>query len=308
VSLHEHVLPTLFGALLAHQLGIPIPAFPLLIWAGAVAFGDLSLVAQAFVLATVAGTVGNLPWYFAGRRYGYRVLKLVCRVTLSPDSCVRQTETAFERRGPAMLVVSRFLPGIETVAPPLAGALSLAFGRFLVYDAAGSALRAAAGLALGLAFHDEVGWLIDRLAELGTKAMLLLAALLAAYVAYRFAQRWRFLRSLRTSRISVQELYDMMSRGEDPVVLDVRTAAHRRLDGRQIPGAHPVDLDALEGTLTRVPRDREVVVYCACPNEATAAKVALQLRARGFRRVRPLGGGIDAWVSAGLGVERTARS
>jgi membrane protein DedA with SNARE-associated domain/rhodanese-related sulfurtransferase len=308
VSLDEHVLPTLFGALLAHQLGIPIPAFPLLIWAGAVAFGDLPLVAQAFVLATVAGTVGNLPWYFAGRRYGYRVLKLVCRVTLSPDSCVRQTETAFERRGPAMLVVSRFLPGIETVAPPLAGALSLALGRFLVYDAAGSALRAAAGLALGLAFHDEVGWLIDRLAELGTNAMLLLAALLAAYVAYRFAQRWRFLRSLRTSRISVQELYDMMSRGEDPVVLDVRTAAHRRLDGRQIPGAHPVDLDALEGTLVRVPRDREVVVYCACPNEATAAKVALQLRARGFRRVRPLGGGIDAWVSAGLGVERIARS
>jgi membrane protein DedA with SNARE-associated domain/rhodanese-related sulfurtransferase len=278
-----------------------------LIWVGAVAFGDLPLVAQAFILATVAGTAGNLPWYLAGRRYGYRVLKLVCRVTLSPDSCVRQTETAFERRGPAMLVVSRFLPGIETVAPPLAGALSLPFGRFLVYDAAGSALRAAAGLALGLAFHHQVGWLIHRLAELGTNALIVLGALLAAYVAYRFVQRWRFLRSLRTSRISVQELYDMMSRGEDPVVLDVRTAAHRRLDGRQIPGAHPVDLDALEGTLVRVPRDREVVVYCACPNEATAAKVALQLRARGFRRVRPLGGGIDAWVSAGLGVERAAR-
>jgi membrane protein DedA with SNARE-associated domain/rhodanese-related sulfurtransferase len=307
VVLDAHVLPTLFGALLAHQLGIPIPAFPLLIWAGAVAYGDPLLVAQAFVVAALAGTAGNLPWYFAGRRYGYRVLKLVCRVTLSPDSCVRQTENAFERRGPAMLVVSRFLPGIETVAPPLAGALSLAFGRFLLYDLAGSALRAAAGLALGLAFHDQVGWLIERLAALGTGAILLLGVLLAGYVAYRLAQRWRFLRSLRTARISVHELNDMMSRGEDPVVLDVRTAAHRRLDGRQIPSAHPVDLDALEGTLARVPRDREVVVYCACPNEATAAKVALQLRARGFRRVRPLGGGIDAWALAGLAVERVGR-
>jgi membrane protein DedA with SNARE-associated domain/rhodanese-related sulfurtransferase len=307
VSLGEHVLPTLFGALLAHQLGIPIPAFPLLIWAGAVSYGNPLQVAQAFVIATLAGVVGDLPWYFAGRRYGYRILKLVCKVTLSPDSCVRQTESAFDRRGPSMLVVSRFLPGIETVAPPLAGALALPVGRFILYDAAGSALRAAGGLALGLVFHGEVGWLLDRLTALGTNAVLLLGVLLGGYVAWRFAQRWRFLRSLRTARISVHELNDMMSRGEDPVVLDVRTAAHRRLDGRQIPGAHPVDLDALESTLERVPRDGEVVVYCACPNEATAAKVALKLRARGFRRVRPLGGGIDAWMSAGLAVERIAR-
>jgi len=307
VSFGEHVLPTLFGALLAHQLGVPIPAFPLLIWAGAISYGDPLLAAQAFVLGTLAGTFGNLPWYFAGRRYGYRMLKLVCRITLSPDSCVRQTENAFDRRGPSMLVVSRFLPGIETVAPPLAGALSLPVGRFILYDAAGSALRAAAGLALGLVFLDQVGWLLDRLTALGSNAVLLLGALVGAYVAWRFAQRWRFLRSLRTARISVHELNDMMSRGEDPVVLDVRTAAHRRLDGRQIPGAHPVDLDALESTLERVPRDGEVVVYCACPNEATAAKVALKLRARGFRRVRPLGGGIDAWMSAGLAVERIAR-
>jgi len=307
VSFGEHVLPTLFGALLAHQLGVPIPAFPLLIWAGAISYGDPLLAAQAFVLGTLAGTFGNLPWYFAGRRYGYRMLKLVCGITLSPDSCVRQTEHAFDRRGPSMLVLSRFLPGVETVAPPLAGALSLPVGRFILYDAAGSALRAAAGLALGLVFHDQVGWLLDRLTALGSNAVLLLGALVGAYVAWRFAQRWRFLRSLRTARISVHELNDMMSRGEDPVVLDVRTAAHRRLDGRQIPGAHPVDLDALESTLERVPRDGEVVVYCACPNEATAAKVALKLRARGFRRVRPLGGGIDAWMSAGLAVERIAR-
>src|SRR5262249_29423628 len=294
-------------ALLAHQLGLPIPAFPLLIWAGAVSYGDPLLATQAFVLAALAGSLGNLPWYFAGRRYGYRMLKLVCRVTLSPDSCVPQTRNAFDRRGPSMLVVSRFLPGVETVAPPLAGALSLPVGRFILYDAAGSALRAAAGLALGLVFHDQVGWLLDRLTDLGTNAVLLLGALLGAYMAWRFAQRWRFLRSLRTARISVHELNDMMNRGEDPVVLDVRTAAHRRLDGRQIPGAHPVDLDALESTPERVPRDGGVVVYCACPNEATAAKVALKLRARGFRRVRPLGGGIDAWMSAGLTVERIAR-
>jgi membrane protein DedA with SNARE-associated domain/rhodanese-related sulfurtransferase len=301
--LAQHVLVTLAVALLAHQVGIPVPVFPFLIWGGAVAFGEPLLLAQAFVVSTLAGTVGNLPWFWAGRRYGHRVLKLVCRVTLSPDSCVRQTETMFERRGPAMLVMARPLPGLETVAPPLAGALRLDLRTFLLYDTARSALRAAVGLALGVAFSDEVDWLLERLSQLGGQAMLVLGALLAAYAAYRFAQRWLFLRSLRTARITAQELHDMMRRGDDPIVLDVRTNTHRRADGRQIPGAHAVDLEALERTLSEIPRDRDVVVYCACPNEVTAAKVALQLRARGFRRVRPLAGGIDAWASAGLAVD-----
>ena len=289
--------------MLVHQLGIPIPAFPVLIWAGAVAHDDPLRLVLAFVLASVAGSAGNLPWYWAGRRYGHRVLKLVCRVTASPDSCVRQSEDAFERRGPAMLVIARFLPGVETVAGPLAGALRLELPAFLLYDSAGSALRAAAGLALGVAFHGEIDWLLGELAALGAGAIALLGALLAAYIAYRLAQRWLVMRSLRAARISVQELNDMMGRGEHPLVLDVRSRAHRRLDARRIPGARAIDLDALESALAEVPRDREVVVYCACPNEATAAKVALQLRARGFGHVRPLSGGIDAWVSAGLAVD-----
>ena len=201
-----------------------------------------------------------------------------------------------------MLVVARFLPGLETLAPPLAGALRLALPAFLLYDLAGSALRAAAGLALGVAFHDQVGWLLERLAELGGQAMLPIGGLLAGYVAYRLAQRWLFLRSLRTARISAQELSGM-SRGDPPVVLDVRTRSNRLADARRIPGARAVDLDALERTLSDVSREREVVVYCACPIEATAAKVALRLRARGFHHVRPLAGGIDAWVSAGFAVD-----
>jgi rhodanese-related sulfurtransferase len=150
--------------------------------------------------------------------------------------------------------------------------------------------------------------LLDWLAALGVQATLVVAALIAAYVGYRFLKRRQFLRSLTAARISAHELNEMMTRGDDPVVLDVRTRAHRRLDGRQIPGAHAVDLDALEHTLAEVPRERDVVVYCACPNEATAAKVALQLRARGFRRVRPLSGGIDAWASAGLALESVAEA
>lgn len=304
--LADHLLTAAFVALLLRQLGLPIPAFPVLIWAGAVSHADPLRFGLAFLLATLASTAGNLPWYWAGRRYGYRVLKLVCRVTLSPDSCVRKTEGAFGKRGATMLVTARFLPGLEFVAPPLAGALRMGLPTFVAYDTAGSALRAAAGLALGLLFHDQIGWLLDRLAALGANALLVLGGALAAYLAWRWLRRWRFLRSLPAARISAPELHGMMARGENPLVLDVRTAAHRRLDGRLVPGALPVDPDDAERALAGIPRDREVVVYCACPNEASAAQVALRLHARGFRRVRPLAGGLDAWESAGLPVHATA--
>jgi rhodanese-related sulfurtransferase len=203
----------------------------------------------------------------------------------------------------ATLVVAKFVPGLATVAPPVAGALGLKTSSFLLFNGAGATLYSGAGLILGLLFHGQIDWLLDRLTALGGQALLVIVVLLALYVAYRWWDRWRFLKSLRTARVSVDELYEMMNRGDDPIVLDVRSRTHRELDGRRIPGARPVDLDDLERTLAEIPRDRDVVVYCACPNEATAVKVAMLLRDRGIRRVRPLAGGIDAWVAAGLGIE-----
>ena len=289
--------------MLLEQLGAPVPALPVLLLAGAQATGDPLYLVYALVLSIVASTIGDLAWFWAGRRYGHRVLKLLCRVSLSPDSCVRQTESTYERRGVATLVIAKFVPGLATVAPPVAGALGLRLSTFVVYNGAGAALYCGAGLALGLVFHSQVDWLFDRLIELGVRAMLVIGVLLALYVGYRAWDRWRFLRSLRAGRISVDELYGMMNRGDDPIVLDVRSRAHRELDRRRIPGARGVDLDDLELTLAEIPRDRDVVVYCACPNEVTAVKVAMRLRDRGFKRVRPLSGGIDAWVAAGLGIE-----
>jgi membrane protein DedA with SNARE-associated domain/rhodanese-related sulfurtransferase len=289
---------------LLEQLGAPVPALPVLLLAGAKGMGDWFYLGYALVLAIVASAIGDLAWFWAGRRYGHRVLRLLCRVTLSPDSCVRQTESAYERRGAAAaIVVAKFIPGLATVAPPLAGALRLGVWRFLLFDCAGAALYYGAGLALGLVFHAQIHWLIERIEGFGAYAVLIVAGALALYVAYRWWDRRRFVASLRAGRIEVMELNEMMSRGDDPLVLDVRSRTHRELDGRRIPGARGVDLDNLEGTLADIPRDREVVVYCACPNEVTAVKVAMQLRDRGFRRVRPLTGGVEAWAAAGLTIE-----
>ena len=277
----------------------------MLLVAGARSIEDPIYGAYALVVSTLACLLAELGWFWAGRRYGFRVLKLLCRISLSPDTCVRQTESVFERRGAATLVIARFVPGLATVAPPLAAALGFRLTTYLAYNGAGAALYCGSGLALGFLFHSQIDWLLERLSALGGNALLVVAVLLALYIAYRGWDRYRFMKRLRTARISVSELDRMISEGEDPIVLDVRSRAHRELDGRRIPGAQPVDLDDLETTLAHIPRDREVVVYCACPNEVSAAKVAMLLRQRGIRNVRPLAGGIDAWILAGLRIEQT---
>jgi membrane protein DedA with SNARE-associated domain/rhodanese-related sulfurtransferase len=291
-------LAAVFGVVLLQQLGAPIPASPLLILAGARAVDDPMQGAWALALAVAASSLGSVPWYYAGRRYGYRVLKLVCRITLSADSCVRQTERVFERYGLPSLLVAKFVPGLARVAAPLAGALRTPMLAFLVYTSGGAALWAGSGLVLGLLFYRQIDWLLGRLAGLGALGLVLLVAFLVLYVAFKAVDRWRFLRTLRSARIGVKELYEMISRGEEPVILDVRSASHRKLDGRIIPGARPMDPEQPEESLLILAREREVVVYCACPNEATAFKVALALRKRGIHRVRPLEGGIDAWFEA----------
>ena len=290
--------------MLVQQLGAPIPATPLLLLAGAQAATDPTHGVHALALAILASTLGSLPWFWAGRRYGYRVLKFMCRISLSPDSCVRQTEAFFERYGVGALVIAKFVPGLARVGPPLAGTFGFGLASFLLYYGAGNALWAGFGLVLGLAFHTEIEWLMDRLAAFGSPALLVVAGLLALYVAYRSLVRRQFLKSLRASRIGVAELKAMIGRGEAPIVLDVRSRTQRKLDGRIIPGALPADLEDLGAALAQIPAGRNVVVYCACPNDATAVKVATLLKRRGIRHVRPLAGGFDAWIAAGLVTQR----
>jgi membrane protein DedA with SNARE-associated domain/rhodanese-related sulfurtransferase len=288
---------------LLEQIGLPIPAIPMLLLAGAEAVDAPAHGVLALAVATLACTAANLTWFYAGRAYGHRVLKLLCRVSLSVDSCVRQTENVFERRGAAALVTAKFLPGLTVVAPPMAAALGFGLSAFLIYNTIGTVLYCGTFVVLGAAFHTEIDWLLGRLTQLGGQALVLVLALLLAYVAYRWWERRRFLKTLRTARIEVDELARLMSDGEPPIVLDVRSRTSRQLHGRRIPGALPVDLDSLEPSLQAIPLDREVVVYCACPNEASAVKVALLLHGRGVRRVRPLAGGIDAWEQAGRPTE-----
>jgi len=304
--LEHYALLIVFLAVLVDQLGIPLPAIPILVAAGTLAAAGKANAAALFFAAVLACLIADSVWFVIGRRYGMRVLKTLCRISIEPDSCVSETQHRFERWGANSLIIAKFVPGLAVIAPPLAGALRVAWPRFLTLSALGGALWVAVGLGAGLAFKAQLEWLTGYVERFAGVAVTVLAMLFAAYIARKWRQRRRFLHELRMARITVEELYTLVQSGQEPIILDVRTHTARGLEPRWIPSAIHTPVAEIEQRLSELPRDREVIVYCTCPNEASAALVAKQLLRHGFKRVRPLHGGLDAWVAAGYAVEPTA--
>jgi membrane protein DedA with SNARE-associated domain/rhodanese-related sulfurtransferase len=301
-SLVHPALSLVFGAVLVDQIGIPVPAIPILVLAGAAAAERGGSVSVVMLVAVTAALIADALWYLAGRTFGSRVLGVMCRLSLSPDTCVRQTEGVFHRYGLGILLVAKFVPGVAAVGTAMAGILRTSVFRFLFVDAGGALLWVGVWLGLGVLFSSAVEDVLTTLQGLGLNGLLVLAGLLVAWLLYRAVRRHAFLRNLRMARIGVEDLWALMNSGEAPVILDVRSTLQQATHGR-IPGARPWSV--LDGGPQAVdlPPDREVVLYCACPNEVSAAKVAKQLKAAGFRRVRPLAGGIEAWRAAGYPLE-----
>lgn len=302
MSVDLRVLAIIANVLL-DQLGLPIPAIPTLVVSGALAAdGQLSATA-VFVGAVLACLSADGLWYLAGRTYGNGVMKLLCRISLTPDACVSETQARFERWGSNALLVAKFVPGLSIIAPPLAGATHMRWRWFLVFSTLGSAAWVGAAMVAGMLFRQQIEKLLPRLAGLGLMALVTLAVLFGLYIAYKWWDRTRFFRALRMARISVEELYVLTESGAAPLIVDVRSPTALQLDPRRIPGALHVPLHAVAKHVSQLPRDREIIAYCSCPNEASAAQVAKLLMNSGFRRVRPLHGGLDAWVAAGYEVD-----
>lgn len=259
----EHGLALVFINVLLTQLGAPIPAVPMLIVAGAYAQQGGFHPAAVLAGAVAASLLGDLPWFVAGRRYGYRVLNFLCRMAVEPAVCVQRTEDKLTRWGAPSLMIAKFVPGFATVAPPLAGATRLPLGAFLLYSAIGAALWAGAALGAGALFHDEVERAVASLELAGLRAAGLIAGLLLAYVALKWTQRYRFMRMLRMARIRADELHALIQSASPPLVLDARSPAARHADPRHIPGAIPVDLDMPHLAAAHGSLDGDVVVYCS---------------------------------------------
>ncbi len=292
----------LFGAVLAEQIGLPIPSVPVMLSMGALAGAGAFSLQVSLGLMLLASLIGDAVWYWLGRRRGQGVLRLLCKIALEPDSCVRMTRSWFDRLGASTLVIAKFVPGLSTAAPPMAGVVRMPVWRFVLADSAGSLLYGGAFLLLGYMFSNQLEDIAAAALHLGSWGMAVLAALLVGYIGWKFYQRRRFLKSLEVARIRPEEVKAMLDKGEDVVIVDVRSAAELRETGK-LRGALWLNMKALEEARVQIPRDRDVILYCSCPNEATAAKAALLLRGRGITRVRPMEGGYDAWRDLGYPLE-----
>lgn len=256
----RHGYALLFGWVLLEQMGLPIPAAPLLIAAGALARAGKMNLTFAMALALVAVILADLFWYSLGRYRGGRILKLLCRISLEPDSCVRRTENLFVRHGVRSLLVAKFVPGLNTAAPSLAGVFRMPVRRFMIFDSLGAFLWVVTVTSLGLIFSDQ----LERIAlRWGGWLVAVLAGSLAAYVLWKFIQRRRFLRRLRIARITPKELMDKLTSGENISIVDLRHPMDIEAFPQMIPGALRIGMEEIEERHREIPRDRDVVLYCS---------------------------------------------
>ena len=294
----------LFLWVLVEQLGIPIPSIPVLLTAGTLS-ATHRVSASASLLAVIAAcALADSFWYALGRRYGGSVLRLLCRLSLEASTCVSKTEGYFTRRGPATLLFSKFVPGLSTVAAPIAGQTGMSYSRFLLWDLAGSILWAEAYLLAGRFFGDIAKKSAPFFHLLSRFAGALFIFMVLGFVAYRIWKQRKFLIRVRELRLEPTELKAIMDNAAEqgdtaPFIVDLRHPLDYLPDPRVLPGAIRIGPNELTLHHEIIPRDRDIILYCTCPSEETSAKVALKLHKLGIYRVRPLRGGFDGWKSAG---------
>jgi len=282
----------LFVVVFVEQIGLPLPALPVLVAAGVLAgTGHLNLWLAA-VVTVLAALAADWIWFELGRRQGRRVLDVLCRIALEPDSCVRRTEDFFIKHGPHSLIAAKFIPGLSTIAPPLAGIVGLGAPLFLLYDGLGAVIWAWSGLGIGYVFSDQIEQSVIYAEQVAPAATGMALGVLVLYIAHKALLRRRQLRDV--PRITVEQLTEKLRTEESPLLIDLRPRASAEAEPG-IPGAVLMSLDELTRHHHELPRHRDVVLYCGCPNDVTSAQGTLLLHKRGFTRVWPLAGGIEAW-------------
>jgi len=308
MALPEHILLTygyilLFAWVLVEQLGIPLPATPILLAAGALsAQRELS-----FPLALAAGLAAALTadstWFLIGRRYGHHVLRILCKLSLEPTTCVRRTQNSFGRHRAVTLVIAKFVPGLATLAPPVAGQNGMAFAPFLLFDGIGSTLWVGALLTAGRFFGDLLQRNPGLLNWVGRFSAALLVLGVLGFFVGRVVRRRMILKKLVAARLEPEELKRQLDAGEQVYIVDLRHPLELLPDPFTLPGAILFSPDSLAERHHEIPRDRDIVLFCSCPSEATAAKTAMTLHKLGIERVRPLRGGYDEWKRLGFPVD-----
>lgn len=258
----EHGYLMLFVWILVEQLGLPLPSIPILLTAGALSgTGDLYWPGVIGISA-FAALLSDLTWYELGRRRGAAILRLLCKIALEPDSCVRKTENVFYRHGARTLLVAKFFPGLNTAAPPMAGMFGMALGKFLLFDIAGVTFWAFGWTGLGYLFSNQLEQVLTYAAGFGTLSFGAVVAGLAGHLAWKYIQRERMIRRMRGARISPENVKQLLDEDESILIVDLRHRVEFLSDPYTLPGALHLPMEEFEKRHGEIPRDREIILYC----------------------------------------------
>jgi membrane protein DedA with SNARE-associated domain/rhodanese-related sulfurtransferase len=301
--LHVYGYAVLFAWVLTEQIGIPLPAAPVLLAAGALSAQHELNFWLVLLAALFACAIADSSWFFIGRRYGSRVVRLLCKFSLEPMVCVRKTENSLGGRRQLTIVFAKFVPGVATVMPPLAGRSSMRYSEFIALDGLGATMWITTLLVLGRLFGDALKRDPSLLDTAGRFSGALLVTGVVGFFLFRLWRRHRTLRRLAASRLDPEELKRHIDSGEPVYIIDLRHPLELAEDPFTLPGARSVAAEAIRKWAGDVPHDTDVVIFCACPGEISAAKAALELQKYGIERVRPLKGGYDGWKSLGYPVD-----
>jgi membrane protein DedA with SNARE-associated domain/rhodanese-related sulfurtransferase len=293
----------LFLAVLGQQCGVPIPADPFMIGMGSLAGDGHFYLGTAIAIAWLAAMTGDLLWFRIGQLWGSRALGLLCRISIEPDSCVARTHSRFARNGPRSLLVSKFVPGLSAVATPVAGMIRMPVGEFLLWDGLGSLGWVSLYLTLGFVFRRRLEELAQYFEGTSRSFAALVGVAIAAYIGIKVYRRWRFLRNVAAATVEPQEVREQMARGRELFIVDLRSAFEIEGEPVSLPGAVRRPPDELIPRHAELPVDRDIILYCSCPNDGASGKATLELRRLGYRNAKTLSGGLPAWVKLGFPTE-----
>jgi membrane protein DedA with SNARE-associated domain/rhodanese-related sulfurtransferase len=292
-----------FVCVFLEQAGVPLPAFPALLAAGAlVAAGTLSLPA-CLIIAVVAGLAADNIWYGIGRCKGTHVLHLMCRLSWKPDGCVGRTKGLFSQHGSKTLVFAKFVPGLSVLAPPLAGITRVPFPRFILYDGVGTIIWALPPILVGAYFQKSYQALASQATSMMVYLPWICGTMILAVLAWRYVNRRLYLVALREGlrgAINPEELRRMMEEGRDLLVLDIRDEYEARANPRTIANSRWIPYPTLLKRIGELPPDKPIVVFCDCPQDHAASTVMRALKKAGLAQARPLLNGLKGWIERGF--------
>jgi len=312
MALPEHILLVygyllLFGWVLVEQLGVPLPATPVLLAAGALSAEHELNFAFALGAGLGAALLADLAWFLVGRHYGSFVLRLLCKLSLEPTTCVRRTESSYSHRHGVTLLYAKFVPGLSILAPPVAGQKGMALRAFLFFDGIGATLWVGSLLGCGRVFGVALKTNPHLLDMAGRFSGALLVLGIAGFLVGRIVRRRMVLNKLIAARLEPVELKSWLDAGEEVFIVDLRSHDDLKDEPFTLPGALHIAPDTLAKRGKEIPLDRDIVLYCACrPSDGTAVKTATTLQKLGIERVRPLRGGYYEWKRLGFPMEAVA--